>query len=200
MNEPIRILSALLAGTVYAGLAAKKIIRIRMITRARDKNSEAFPSRTGNIVKSAKDQLRILRFDLIRLAMNSGLLLGFILSGLWPTWFSLFPSTHLMLYTASSLLFSITLLISIFVDWFPVRESCRLSGKAMPSFARFYLKQFAGILRIESVMAIIGGVLLVLEQTQISLIAKATISVLVILLFRGLQDILARHRKEKDTN
>ena len=197
MNEPLRIISAIITGIVYTGLMIEKSHRIRSIRKSEQAEGTACNPDPGNDPVWKKQQRRILWFGLLRLGLDCLLLLGFILSHLWPAWFGLFSGSALMAYTACAILITVTLIISVLIDWFPIRKSYLCAGSKAPPFSRFLVQQLASILRIESVMAVVWFVFLALEPTGLTVIIKTVIAVLVVLLLRGLQDLIGKQQKDQ---
>ena len=173
MNEWIRTELALAALAAYMVFI---VLKVQDIRKARQ-----------------SPEVKILRFEFFRLGLDCGFLLFFLLSSLCPRWFGLFDDTALGYCTGCIILISVTLLISVFVDWFPYR---RRSADGKPSFSRFLLRQMINVCRIGFAMTLVWVVFLLTEPTKISLAVRIGISALVLLLLReGL--LLARKRKKQ---
>lgn len=186
MTEWHRFLLSLIVLSVYSGLIGMKIPEFRK-TYINDRNA----------------RWKAIRFDVIRLFTDGILLLGFLTSPLYSAWFALFPETILGFFTGCFILISITLLISVFVDWIPVHRSCREKGISAPSFPGFLLRQFVHIVQIESAMALAWCVFLFLEPTKMSLWCRIAFAAIVLLLFRFILrlvwNIRTRSARQKKT-
>ena len=174
MNIQIRVLLAYAALAVYAGLVAVKAFRGRQSLQA--------------------PELKVFRFDLIRLTTDCIVLLCFLLSGLCPAWFGLFDDTALGYSIGCFILITGTLIISVLVDWLPFRESCRRSGIRVPAFSVFVLRQLVRIIQICFVLAAVCGVFLLLNPAEADWYMKLAGSVLVILLLLGVLRLVRRSR------
>ena len=173
--------SGLAAALVYAVVIVRKVSAVRKT----------------ELSLSGKTTLRsVVSFDTVRLFLDGTVLVLFLLSNLCPAWFGLFRGTALGYCTGCVILISITLLISVFVDWIPVRNHFRQFSGEVPSFSRFLLRQFVRIFQIEFVLAIIWCVFLLLEPVRMHFLFRIFISVAVLLLYRGLLS-LARKFGEK---
>ena len=178
MNEWQRKLLCIAAGAVYAMLLGMKSV---------DRNKLTEAEKEGSVSKEQAEQARrSIRFDMIRLCTDCAILLGFLISPLWPIWFRLFPETASGFCTAGLALVSVTLVVSVFVDWIPVRRSYLQAGKKIPPFGAFLLRQFFRVLRIECALALVWGVFRILEPTQAGTAVKIGVSVLALLLLREL--------------
>ena len=192
MSTTARIILAIIAASIYAGLIILKIIRFRHPRLCILKEETSESGEPENVDLPEKARFQDLRFGLIRLGVDCVLMVGFLLSDLCPIWFRLNRETALGYCTGCIILISITLLISVFVDWFPVRNGYLRAGKQPPSFSRFMLSQLLGIIRIEFVLILIWSVFLILEPTKTSIIIKIILSVLMLLLIRLLPLWLTR--------
>ena len=177
MSMQLRTVLALLASAVYLWFVIRKAIQIR---------------------KSLHPSVRsVLRFDFIRMGADWMLLLFFLLSEACPAWFGLFQSTALGTCTGWIILISITLLISVFVDWIPIRKSYLFLDKK-PSFRSFLKQQFLNILRIIFSLVLIWLVFLILDPVHISPYFKTLISILVLTLYRIALWFIQKHGKKKN--
>ena len=167
MSEWHRFLLGLAAASVYAGLVVSKILDTE---------------KAG--ISSRKERWRTVRFDVIRRFADGALLTGFLVSPLFPLWFGLFRETALGYCTGCLELIFATLLVSVFIDWFPVRNSYIRAGKELPSFPRFLLRQFVHITRIIFALTLVWCVFLFLEPTKASLPGKLAGAAAVLLLLR----------------
>ena len=175
MTEWHRYLLGLIAASVYAVLIIMKFL-------------EADKAGTGGW----KLGWKAIRFDVIRLFTDGILLAGFLISPLCPAWFGLFSETALGWCTGCIVLISMTLLISVFVDWIPVRGSCREADNKPPSFLRFLLRQFVHIVRIEFALSLVWTVFLLLEPAKTSLLVRFAVAAAVLLLFRAMLRVVRR--------
>ena len=189
MSEWIRNLLGVAAAFVYVCLIGFKALDLSKLEKDSHDKSGACDSQISK-------RRRALRFDQIRLIADGSLLTGFLTTGLCPAWFSLFPDTALGYCTGCFDLISLTLLISIFVDWIPYRRSFDPAADEKPSFSRFLLRQIVNVCRIEFALALVWCVFLILEPTKTSLAVKIGASGLVLLLLRGILR-LARGRTHK---
>ncbi len=171
MNVWLRIIPVLLASGVYAGLIYRKMQQLR--------EHKQDVSEKG------------LRFDLVRLITDFLILLTFLLSGLYPSWFRLFPDTPLGWCTGVIDLISCTLLVSVFVDWYEMRKQLRQKEV----LGKFLLRQLVSFLQVEFMLAIVWGCFMILEPTGTSLVFRIIAAAGIILLTRI---ILVAARKMRD--
>lgn len=165
MSEQLRIPLTVIAGCVYAGLIVLKILRIRRVRLPASRREERRES---------------VRFDMIRLIADCAVMLGFLLSGLYPAWFGLFRNTPLGCCSGIVLLILATLLLSVFVDGFVRRKEFRQKG----STGDFLLRQLISILQIMFVLEIAWCSLLVLEPSETSLTERIAVAAGILLLVR----------------
>ncbi len=196
MNDPLKIALVALSALAYAALILMTIIRYRRTVHLSQTDVVTGELESKGNESWIKRSRHNLRFDLCRLIMDCAVLLGFLLSDLYSAWFGLFREGNLGVCTGVFELITITLIVSILVDWLPVRESYRQTGKAPPSFASFSVKQLVSIFQIEFWLSIVWSVFLLLEPTRASVAIKIGASALVILLFRVLLRF-ARNSEER---
>lgn len=190
MSEWQRTMLGMAATMVYMMLIGMKYV---------DRNKLAEAEKEGSISKEQSEEARqSLRFDMIRLFADCTVLVWFLMVPLCPAWFGLFPGTASGFCAACLVLVSLTLVISVFVDWIPVRRSCRRAGEKVPPFGTFLLRQFFRVLRIECALALVWGVFRILEPTQVGTFVKVGVSALALLLFRGLIRLVRRLGKRND--
>ena len=186
MSEWTRNLLGIAAVFVYSCLIGFKCLDLSKLASGSKDESSACDRRI-------KRKQQALRFELVRLFLDGALLTGFLTSRLCPTWFGLFHDTALGYCTGCYELIGITLLISVFVDWFPYRKSLQ----EKPSFSKFLLRQIVNVCRIEFALALVWCVFLILEPTKTSLLIKIGASALVLLLLRGVLRLARGCNKEK---
>ena len=190
MSEWSGNLLGITAAFVYTCLIGIKALDLSKLKKNSIDNS-------GTSDNQIRRKQQALHFDLIRLFLDGTLLTGFLTTGLRPAWFGLFHKTALGCCTGCFVLISFTLLISVFVDWFPYRKNLYHSAKEQPSFSRFLLQQLVNICRIESALALVWCVFLILEPTEAGLIIRIGASALVLLLLRGVLQLARKHREQK---
>ena len=165
MSEQLRIPLAVISGCIYAGLILLKILRI---CRAR-------------LPASRREERRgSLRFNLIRLIADCAVILGFLLSDLYPAWFGRFRNTPLGYCSGMLILIMATLLVSVFVDGFVRRKDFRQKG----SIGDFLLQQIISITQILFILQIVWCSLLILEPSETSLTERIAVAAGTLLLTR----------------
>ena len=183
MTEWHRFLLGLAAASVYAGLISMKFMQAE---------------KAG--ITDKKTRWRMINFDVIRLLVDGGLLAGFLVSPLCSVWFGLFPGTALGYCAGCVALISATLLVSVFVDWIPVRRCYRDAGGQAPPFSRFLLRQFVHVFQIVFALALVWCVFLFLEPMGTSLWVKIAAAAGALLLLRVILQVLRGHRKKRLNN
>lgn len=181
MNEPLRIIPVILAVAVYGVLISMKIIRIREASRAGQTSIR-----------------KLLQFDLARLIIDSVLLTGFLLSPLYPLYFRRFDNTVLGYCTAWIRLITITLLISLIVDWFTCRSEYRERYKGDHPLAHFVINQFVCIFQIYSWLIIIWGIILVLDPTKTNFTEKMILAIALVAICRTGLHVFRKHSKKNN--
>ena len=174
MNEQLRIPLTIVAGCIYAGLILLKILQIRGIRLPASRREEQRDS---------------LRFSLVRLIIDCAVMLGFLLSDLYPVWFGRFSNTPLGLCSGLVLLILATLILSVFVDGFRMRKQIRQTG----GFGDFLLRQMVSILRILFVLVIVWGCFLIPDGMGADLPARIVIVAGLLLMIRVLLDLARRY-------
>lgn len=176
MSVLMRTVLAVAALAVYAYLGFRKALRIRQRLRS--------PER------------KILRFELTRLELDCIVLEFFLLSGLCPMWFSQFPGTMPGISLAVMVLISITLVISVAVDWCRLCLAWQLQGKGKPPPGPFLAKQATNMLMIHGAMAIVWGVIQVLEPSRADAGIRLGIAAMALIAIRVAAEGI-RYLKEK---
>ena len=164
MNDWIQRGPAIAALVIYSVLVIRKAQELRKCSR--------------------RPERKILRFELIRRTADGALLASFLLSGLCPLWFGLFRSTPLGYFTGCISLVFLTLTVSVLVDWFPVKESCRLAGRQAPSYSSFLARQLRSLFLVECWLGAAWLVFLVLEPTGIHVLVRIAAAAGALLLCR----------------
>lgn len=177
MSGQTRTWLAVITLAVYAGLLAVKVVRLR---RAPDPAEK-----------------RRFQFDLVRQALDCSLLQCFLLTGLCPTWFALFSETPLGYCAGCYILIILTLLISVFVDWIPIRREKARRMLEKPTFPEFLLRQLWDILRICFALTLVWGVFLVMEETGTALGIRILLALAALLLLRVLLALVGKNRKKE---
>lgn len=180
------------------GIAALMVYMMLIGMKYVDRNKLAEAEKEGSVSKEQSEEARrSLRFDMIRLFTDCTLLVWFLMVPLCPAWFGLFPGTASGFCAACLVLVFLTLIVSVFVDWIPVRRSCRRAGKKVPPFGTFLLRQFFRVLRIGCALAFVWGVFRILEPVHVGTFVKLGASALALLLFRGLTRLARRPGKRQ---
>ena len=183
MTEWHRSLLALLAAFIHA-------IRIGFKFAETGKQGPADP----------KTRWRSIRFSVIRLFLDGAILIGFLLSDLCPAWFRFFRETTMGYCTGFMELITITLIVSAFIDWIPLRQSYLEADHRPHPFARFLLRQFVRITQILFAMSLVWIVFLFLEPTQTSIWLRIAASVLVLVWLRIMLRVARRSGNDAQTD
>ncbi len=173
MSETARTIIALSGLTVYTGLILLKAVRIRQSLRSPD--------------------IRILRFDLLRLGLDCLLFVSFFLTGLCPAWFDLFSPTPLGICTGCIALICFTLLVSVAVDWFWGFQG---SEDRRPSFTAFLYHQLRSILQIVCAMALVWIVFLVFEKTEVRIWIRIAAAALALFIYSLVPRLIRKHKRK----
>lgn len=189
MSEWIRNLLGLVALSAYIVLIATKWIELKNLKKSTEEDN-------NRNIRSVEKLLWWRRYDLIRLFADYALLTAFLQSPLNDLWFSLFPETSLGFCTGTLIIINITLVISVFGDWMPIRHFIHEPGKKAPPFAEYFLQQFVRIMKIDFAMFLVWCVFLILEPTKTGLIIKIVVSVLILLCLRLLLRFASSPRKK----
>ena len=169
------------------GIAAMMVYMMLIGMKYVDRNKLAEAEKEGSVSKEQSEEAR-----------RSTLLVWFLMVPLCPAWFGLFPGTASGFCAACLVLVFLTLIVSVFVDWIPVRRSCRQARKKVPPFGTFLLRQFFRVLRIGCALALVWGVFRILEPAGVGWPFKLGASALVLLLFRELTQLARRLWKRND--
>jgi len=179
MNELLRIIPVILAVGIYGVLIIRMIIRIR--------NSPC---------KEWIRKSRYLCFDLVRLIVDGGLLTSFLLSPLYPLYFGRFDNTALGYCTAWIRLITVTLLISLIVDWFVCRSEYLERYKRDHPLAHFIVNQFICIFQIYSWLIIVWGIFLVLDPIKANSPEKIIVAIALVAVCRIGLHIFRKHSEK----
>ena len=182
MNELQRIIPVILSVVIYGVLIVRMFIRIR----------------NGPCEERIRKQ-RYICYDLTRLVIDGVLLTGFLLSPLYPLYFGQYDKTALGCCTAWITLIIVTLLISIFVDWFALRSEYKERYQGDHPLAHFIINQLICIYRIISWLIIVWSVLLVLEPTKSSFTEKIIVAIALIAVCRICLHLFRRHSEKSNT-
>ena len=181
MNKLLRIIPVILAVGVYSVLIVRTITRIR--------NSPC---------KEQIRKRRYLCFDLDRLVIDGVLLTGFLLSPLYPLYFGRFDETALGYCTAWIRLITVTLLLSLIVDWFACRNEYRERYKGDHPLVHFLINQFICIFQIYSWLIIVWGIFLVLEPAKTGFQEKIILSIALVAVCRIGLHVFRKHSEKSN--